>query len=259
MRACPCPASARHATFATTLTTVCVAVCVLGGCNGPAGEFYVVHNQVPSAGCVVPADKSAAYLGEGVLDVRVPSRAGDAAYILFPLLQNDLPADGTDGVEPNRIALDLFDIYLSLADGPGAVADLFATLEGDAATAALLHYQAAWSGSVDPGGGNTAAATNAFPAATAQRLAEANALPDGAEAHVVAKVRAHGQRVGGGITSDAFSYPIRICDGCLIHQVTACPTSGAVLQGGVCNPGQDTAVDCCMQGTQLICPATTGP
>ena len=72
------------------------------GCGGPGGQFYVVQNQVAGEGCTIPTDKSSLYQGEGVLDIRVPT-TGDAAYLLFPLLQNDLPTEGDTGVEPNRI------------------------------------------------------------------------------------------------------------------------------------------------------------
>lgn len=234
---------------------VALAGLSLAACGGPTGQFYVLHNQVPTAGCVIPADKGALYQGEGVLDVRVPT-SSDAAYLLFPLLENDLPAEGQSGVEPNRIALSSFQVDVHFIDGSAEVGAFFAGLAGDPATAALLRYQTPWSGSVVPGGGTTAATTSAFPAAAARLLRDSNLLRDGSYARVEAKVRAVGSKLDGHITSDTFTYPIRICDGCLINSITACPVTGPVLKGGICNVGQDTPVDCCTEGAELICPAT---
>ena len=245
------------ATVMAVMATLAAALSQ-SACSGPSGQFYVVHNQVPSAGCVIPAGDSGLYQGEGVLDVRVPTTS-DAAYLLFPLLRNDLPAEGEGGVEPNRIALAGFEVDVAFVDGNAAAGDFFSGLAADSATQALVRYQSAWSGSVAPAGGMTTAITGIIPAALAQRLRDANILADGSTLRVDARVRAFGDKLGGRIKSDPFTYPIRICDGCLINRVTTCPASGPILKGGVCNPGQDSAVDCCTQGGDLICPATSAP
>lgn len=245
---------------------VCAALAVLAcgvaspGCSGPGGQFYVVQNQVAGAGCTIPADKGALYQGEGTLDVRVPTTR-DAAYLLFPLLQNDLPVEGDMGVEPNRIALSGFEVDLRLVTGSQMAADFFASLAADPASvdAALLRYQSPWSGSVAPGGGVTAASTSVFSAELARRLRDGNVLANGSEIRVAAQVRAVGNKVSGRIKSDVFTYPIRVCDGCLINSITSCPATSAVLKGGVCNAGQDAPVDCCTQGADLVCPASTAP
>lgn len=230
-----------------------------GGCGGPNGQFIVLHNQVPSAGCVIPADKNAPYQGEGVLDVRVPTFSPEVAYELFPLLENDLTSEGQGGVEPNRIALRGFDIDVTFVDGSDAARAFFESLAFDPSTQALLHYQVPWSGSVEPGGGTTSTSTNAFPSETARRLRDSGVLADHSIALVDAKVRAFGDKLAGSITSDVFTYPIQVCDGCLINSITPCPAVGHVLQGGVCSPGQDGLVDCCTLGADLICPATSAP
>jgi hypothetical protein len=234
------------------------AVLLFVACNGPSGQFYVVQNQVPNAGCVIPAGEGALYKGEGILDIRVPVTASDGAYLLFPLLKNDLPVSG-DGVEPNRIALAGFEVDLRFVDGPSEAGDFFAQLAADPSTEALVRYQSPWSGSVSPGGGTTTAVTAAFPGDTARRLRDTDILRDGSYARVDALVRAFGNKLDGRIKSDVFTYPIRICDGCLINRITTCPASPPILTGGVCNPGQDAPVDCCTQGVDLICPAPSAP
>jgi hypothetical protein len=239
--------------------SLCTSLLVTSGCNGPLGQFFILHNQVPEKGCVIPADKAAPYQGQGVLDLRVPSTSSEAAYLLFPLLQNDLPVDLEGGASANRIALTGFDVDLAAVAGSDAFRGFFAAAATDPERVALVEYRVPWSGSLDAGGGNTSAMTNAFPVETALRLRESGALADGSTGIVDARVRARGRTLAGAMTSDTFSYPIRVCDGCLIHHIGACPLTAPVLTGGICNPGQDSAVDCCMDGATLICPATVAP
>jgi hypothetical protein len=229
----------------------------LAGCGGPTGTFYVVQNQVAEPGCLIPGGEGARYQGQGTLDVRVSAGVG-SGYLLFPLLKNDLPAEGGGAVEPNRIALDGFDVDLKVVDGPPEAIDLLAALASDPATEALMRYHEAWSGSVAPGGGTTAAAATVFPAQAARSLLEANALANGG-ASIEVRVRATGRTLNRSVKSDAFTYPLHVCDGCLINSISACPGQAPVLPGGVCNPGQDALVDCCTEGSHLICPATSAP
>ena len=225
------------------------------GCGGPSGTFYVVQNQVPGSGCTIPGTEGALYLGQGTLDVRASAGTG---YLLFPLLKNDLPAEGGGGTEPNRIALDGFDIDLKIIEGPAAALEVWGAVAADPATAALLRYREAWSGTVAPSGGTTGAAVTVFPAEAARLLREADALSN-TSARFEVRVRATGRTLTGGVKSDAFTYPLRVCDGCLINSISACPGRAPVLQGGTCNPGQDALVDCCTDGADLICPATSAP
>ena len=249
--------SRARAALALGALAAVTATGALGGCGRAPGQFFIIQNQVPESGCVIPAGKGATYRGEGTLDVRVPSALGDTAYELFPLLENDFPLDPGGEVQPNRIALAGFDVDIELVDGSAAVHDFFTARATDPATQPLARYQVPWSGSVDAGGGLTAAFTNGFPTELAQSLRNAKLLADGSYLRVNLEVSAFGSNLAGRVTSDVFSYPLRVCDGCLIASVSACPTSGSVLKGGECNPAQDAPVDCCTQGADLICPATT--
>jgi hypothetical protein len=246
--------NARLARTATAAATLAVAMATGGACGGPTGNFYVVQNQVAGPGCTIPGSQGGLYLGQGRLDVRASAGAG---YVLFPLLKNDLPAEGTNGVEPNRIALEGFDVDIKLVDGPAAAYDFFGALSAEPSTAPLMRYREPWSGSVEPGGGTTAAWTIAFPSAVAQLLRDGQVLGSDGTARVEIQVRATGRTLSGGLKSDPFTYPLSICDGCLINSLTACPAKAPVLQGGICNPGQDAPVDCCTSGADLICPANT--
>lgn len=249
--------NSRRAHTARLAVGALAAATALGGCGGPTGNFYVVQNQVAGPGCTIPGTEGALYQGQGTLDVRASASVG-SGYLLFPLLKNDLPAEGTGGVEPNRIALDGFDVDLKVVDGPAEALDLLGALAGDSTTAALMRYRETWSGSVAPGGGTTGAVATVLPAEVARLLLEANALANGT-ASVEVRVRATGRTLSGSLKSDAFTYPLHVCDGCLINSISACPGKAPVLQGGACNPGQDALVDCCTEGSHLICPATSTP
>jgi hypothetical protein len=57
------------------------------------------------------------------------------------------------------------------------------------------------------------------------------------------------------IESDPFDYPVSVCAGCLVANVRACPyTTAPTNLGNECNVAQDTPVDCCTVGGDLICP-----
>ena len=237
-----------------------VAFATATSCGGSTGEFYILHNQIAGDGCTIPANADAPYRGEGVLDVRVSSRDPEAAYLLFPLLQNDLPDDSEGGVSANRIALSGFEVDLAIADASASVRTLFESIQdagkSDPSSAALVSYQVPWSGSLDPAGGHTSAITDGFPAATARRLRDAGVLTDGSIARFNVNVRAIGHTLSGRIRSDVFTYPLRVCDGCLIRRIGVCPLPAPILTGGQCNPGQDSEVDCCTQSGVLMCPAS---
>jgi hypothetical protein len=131
------------------------------GCSVGSERFFVVQNQVPQDGCVIPADRGSLYRGSGTLDVGLVFDGALVGYQLFPLLQNDLPALGqAGGTEPNRIALREFRVHLELApDAPPALHYLFAAPE----LGPYLAYSEAWSGTVDPGGPPPACSTRSPP------------------------------------------------------------------------------------------------
>jgi hypothetical protein len=222
---------------------------LLAGCDSPPNQFFVVHNQAPTAGCLITADRSAPYIGEGVLDVRLVDSSAVNAYLLFPLLQNSLPPAGDGQIEPNRIALRGFDVdILEPIDAPQGIRDLFFDNP-------MLHFREPWSGSVEPGGGLTASSVNIIPAQLARDIRATQELPGVSHLQLRVQVRARGERSTGQVESDPFLYPIKICDGCLIARNEPCPFSSATTRtGNACNTAQDSSVDCCTIGDSLICP-----
>jgi len=211
-----------------------------------------VQNQVPKDGCVIPADRGALYMGSGTLDVGLVTQEALVGYQLYPLLQNDLPELGQEGgTEPNRIALREFRVRVELAaDAPPELQLLFA----NPGLAPYLAYREPWSGSVDPGGGNTAASVTAVPAEIARQIAATGVLNTLSSVGLFARVTAVGDTMSDAVESHDFLYPIFACNHCLISYLAACPYA-AVNKGNVCNVAQDGMVDCCSDGQTLQCPA----
>jgi hypothetical protein len=252
----------------TRLTTVAGgavlgAIALLAGCSGtPPGEFIIVQNQVLGSDCTVPATLGGIYRGEGVLDVRLIGASG--GYQLYPLLQNNFPPPGGgQNVDANRIALSGFDVDVEAGPAPGAIGDLITSYRnvaanptpsaGDLANEALVHYSTLTSGSVASGGGNTASGVEVFPAELAQKIRDMAVLSTTNRYWVMTSVRARGNSLVGGVRSDAFKYPIELCDGCLIFNQGTCPV--ASVMGNSCDPGQDDGTSCCEISGSLVCPA----
>jgi hypothetical protein len=248
----------------TRLTTVAGAVlgaiALLGGCSGtPPGEFIIVQNQVPAADCTIPPTLGAIYRGHGILDVRLT--VDGHGYQLYPLLQNNFPPPSGQSVDANRIALSGFDVDVDLPPDPppGQIKDLITMYRAAADGSpelALVHYGTLTSGSVASGGGNTASSVEAFPSQLAQRIRDMGLLsaPNPNRYEVMTSVRARGDNLVGGVRSDAFKYPIELCDGCLLVDQGTCPVAAAL--GNSCAPGQDDgAVGCCTLSGSVVCPS----
>jgi hypothetical protein len=93
-------------------TFSCFASLALG-CSGTSEQFFIVQNQIPIAGCIVPGPHSGYYRGAGVYDVGIIQANTGTRYELFPLLQNDLPARSQPGgTDPNRLLLQEFHVQL---------------------------------------------------------------------------------------------------------------------------------------------------
>jgi hypothetical protein len=241
---------------------ICAIALSAASCGNPPGQFLIVQNQVPDEGCVIPASLGTVYQGEGTLDVRLVSDFAESGYYLFPLMQNNYPSPtGGDTGDPNRIALSGYRVDVSLPDDApaDAIYDLFAALQTSSPAGGpdqMIQYRVPTSGSVASGGGNTAGSVNAFPGALARAIRKTGVLQNVPYVWMYSTVRALGNNLASSVESDAFRYPIRVCDGCLIASREVCPVSHPVLTGNQCNISQDGYVDCCTSGTGLVCPST---
>jgi hypothetical protein len=245
----------RHASrplWPLSAAAVLGAALFLGSCGTPPGQFIIIQDQVPDNGCVVSADLGAVYRDSGDLDLSLVNNGADTGYLFFPLMQNNAPA-ATGGIDPNRIALSEFQVDLSVADdAPSAIVSMFK----QPPKPELIKFSVPTSGSVASGGGNTAGSVNAVPAELARDIRSKNVLvAPGDFFYLTATVRVQGKTLTSTVTSDAFHYPIRVCNGCLANDLGICPLAQAGTNGGdPCNIAQDQPIDCCELGTSLVCP-----
>jgi hypothetical protein len=232
------------------------SVLALGACGRVPGQFEILNDQVPKTaggGCSIPTDETV-YSGQGTMDLQLVQPGAQAGFFFFPLIKNNLPTSGS-GPDVNEIFLSSFAIDLSVASAPPATQALFNALEsGTSADRALLHFKTLWSGSV-ASAGKISAIVPAFPVELAQRIAGLQEISVSPSLLVNVRVRAFGSTTSQTLESDPFVYPLAVCSGCLVANVQPCPyTVTPANTGNPCNVAQDVPVDCCISGSDLVCP-----
>jgi len=228
--------------------------CGLAACGRVPGQFEIVNNQVPTGNCLIPTNDTI-YQGQGTLDAKLVRSGSESAYFVFPLIKNNLPGASGGDVDSNKIVLTSFAVDISVLTGPPSVTSLVDMLNADPSLSALLHYKTPWSGSVASGGGEISAFVAAFPVELASRMLGTQGLSIRPSTFVNLRIRSFGRTTTRDIESDPFDYPVAVCDGCLIANTQACPVMTATQNtGNPCNIAQDSPVDCCTAGNELICP-----
>jgi hypothetical protein len=218
---------------------------LFAGCTTDAGaSMYIVHNQVPEAGCVINADVGGDFRGRGMVDA-----LGGVGYVFTPVAQSLIEAPSRDDID-RVIFVRGADVTLSFQDG------LYSEGEVDGfREAGLANFRQPFSGSIMPGA-STSFAFEILPGAMLAEL-EGKLGPDGATT-VTAEVEIFGDVEGGEARGEPFFYPIEVCVGCLITNLGNCAELASDIEpapGGECNVFQDAPVDCCVEGEDLICPA----
>jgi hypothetical protein len=241
--------SSRHL-LALALVTLTVAV---SACGRVPGQFEILNDQVPLAGCVIPTNPGV-YQGEGTLDVSIVRSDFTSAYFFFPLIENNLPPSTATKIDPNEIQLSGFQIDITPIPGASLPGSIQGVLDN---AGALAHFQVPWSGGVSSGGGHLSAIVAAFPVGLAQAMVAAGGLSRDPSTLVDLNISALGNTNSGQhLTSDPFHFPLHLCSGCLVASTGPCTaTPGAFFTGNDCNPAQDVPVDCCTENGSLVCPA----
>lgn len=251
-----------HEPAARAVQAVFVLVaCGLAACGRVPGQFEIVQNQQPMAGCSIDTNQTL-YRGDGTLDLQLVRAGGSSAYLVFPLVRNNL-AGSTGGPDTNQIQMNSFAVDIGPSKFgalPPNVATLFDTLNRaphDSADYALLHYSVPWSATIGSAGGTAATLVGAFPVDLARRVAATGDVSVSRSSMIVnAHIRAFGSTDTQDLESDPFDFPIYVCSGCLVASVLNCPVSSKpAYSGNPCNVAQDNLVDCCSLNGELICPS----
>jgi len=195
--------------------TVCTVMAVSSGsCTSEANNsLAIVWAQVPTVnmgGCSVTGTKGMTYLPSGTLDVGLDK---DYAYDLYPLIENNLKKAPTANIEYNAIRITGVDV--KLIPPPGVTLTL--------PTSCPAEFSHPISLKVDPVG-TAALDVEAIKAChiPAIRKQFSVAKSDGGLSPNVqdqevftAVLRVQGEHGGVDIESAPFSFPIRVCLGCL--------------------------------------------
>jgi hypothetical protein len=216
------------AILVATAATVSVAG-LFSGCADNESTLFIKGVMKPDEGtCTYRPDATSVLLLGGVLDT-----AFGGSYMAGLLVGNQMKSQGNkdrNRTETSRILLE------------GAVVSLRRSNGG-----VISEFSAPGVGFVDPSSGDAAAFG----------VVSVLVVPDAAEvvgeAYVVADIQVYGHSLGGQeVESNVFSFPIDICDGCLVSfpQSSINPTTGECQAtestSGVlpCYFGQDEIILC---------------
>lgn len=220
-----------------------LAACV----DGSDENIVILQNQVPEPGCVIPGSQDTAFIGSGIIEA-----GSQLGYRFNPLLKNF--ADTENATQQD------------IAFVQGATVDIdVVSGEFDAATLAefradgLTHFRVPFAASIEPNE-TTSLSFEIVPQDLLERLQQELPTDDPTDhALLIITVRVDGRVGSSGFETQAFEYPVEVCNGCLTNVLGACSTIETsfmpVNTGGECNPVQDATVDCCSTSDGLVCPA----
>jgi len=214
------------------------------------GGILVLKNIHPDTACVGTGIESEAALSFGRIDLLIPS-----SYLFFAQLKSRITA--LTGQEDQRtIITSGAKVDLTFSSTTLFTAAELAQLKTDG----LTHFKALFSQVIKPNGGVSDAAFEMIPSALLEQIAVKTAAMPNFEVEVVATFTVEGDMAGSTVTSQAFTYPVRIGYHQAINVAGTCPLPkgfGEVRKGYSCNPFQDGVIDCCgVVGGALTCPAT---
>jgi hypothetical protein len=221
------------------------------------GALRIIRNQAldASAGCVVPSTLSTAGRFGGTIEVISP-----VDYVLTPVIQNFATSQSSKFTAQRTAFLEGAKIDITFAK-----ADLFSAAELTQLTDdALIKFSTPFSAAVTPDNGTAGLGFSVVPAELLRRI-QPKLAAAGNSTVLNVRVKVFGSMGGGDVESDAFYYPVTVCDSskgvpCVIASTFVCGAPDiTVRKGNACNPFQDGPVDCCTStaGT-LMCPGTSG-
>jgi hypothetical protein len=238
----------RAAAFITS--TLAFAGCVADS----GGEGFVILNNTAVTGdsCSLTGATGQPFLAHGQINTASPS-----GYLLTPLLQSAITDDTGNTLQRTiqlsgaNIELTVEAITITHADGS------ITNGTPPALTGTEGKFRVLFSGSLPPNG-TANVAFEVVPVQTMRTIIESAGAGSGdsVNAEVKAVVKPDGTMGGDRVDGSPFTYPISVCNDCVIVDRGACPFMGTVRTGNACNPFQDGPVDCCEDATAgLVCPA----
>jgi hypothetical protein len=215
-------------------------IVILGACakNGDEG-FVILNNSTAAQGttCVLTGMPGQPFTASGTISTISPS-----GYLASPLVQSNITA--MSGQEAQRtIFLEGAIVQLSVPTQPSMI-----SLSSSEAA-----FRVPASASLPPNGGTVNVSFDLVPESVIQKVAALGGTSTRVE--VDATVTMFGQLAGDTIQALPWQYSVTVCNDCVVNNAGPCPVTTTVRTGNPCNPFQDGIVDCCTNGTTLVCPA----
>lgn len=231
----------------TLVSCLCLAV-VSSACTDAGAVLIILQNQVPDDGCTISGGAGTLFRSRGIIDVNSPG-----GYLFTPVVQN-VAVGNRDDPSEHLVMVQGGDVEILFPEGFSGTENIPDTL-----------FTTPFSGPISPDGSTTSFGFEVLTRNFLQGVKGTGNLDVSGSNFVtlIAKVSIYGQMDGGTVQSEEFSYPIDVCDSCLIDDFGPCePTPDGYT--GVSFPClghiQDVLHQCCRDGGgALRCPGPGGP
>jgi hypothetical protein len=216
----------------------------LAACSATTDQpLFITKLQPPAPAAQGLCGAGTQLLASGVLDLSMAS-SGGSGYLLFPTAVNRMNDNmaQTGGVTTNNVMVMGSDVDLAFFPPLGTP---LAPNEQSFRTPAYAFV---------PPRAEVTLPVHAIPSTIVGKIA-ASAQPD---TTAMVQMRLVGTTSDYDVKSNTISFPVRLCKGCLVHNVGPC--CAAAANPGLCN-AQDVPVDCCSDngGQTFTCPAQKNP
>ncbi len=229
---------------------IAVGALTLAACADDSGGGLIIRqNLAPTAtdGCTFSPDLTAPYFARGTI-----SMLSQQPYVLTPLIESRITAP--EGQESQRTVL-IRGARVDARIESITVNNQSVEVDTSDFPEGSLKFTSLFSAPLAPNGGLSVGDFDLLTSSLIATLRDRYGAQGSARVQVVAEVRVFGDLGGDEIESDTFSYPVTVCNDCIVNNVGECPTMAEVRTGNPCNPFQDGVVDCCTSGGNLLCPA----
>lgn len=208
---------------------IVAATLLAGGCATDGGKSLIVlHNQALDDECVVGGMESSAAIGRGRL---LPS--SPRGYVFTPVIKSLVLESNSDSVDRSVLLLG---------------ADI--TIE-DEGGSEVVSFGQTFTTTVTPGG-TSGLAFEITPPGSELGSGQFKSI-----------ITVYGRLGDGEVEADPFPYWIEVSDDASALDLGACsalePGYVGSLAGHPCNPYQESAIECCSEGSTLVCPAEGPP
>jgi hypothetical protein len=207
---------------------------------------------------IAPAGPGELVYALGEVDAQGALNQWPLGYLLTPTIMNISDSNNGELTTERTVITEGARVQVFPGNGPDGM-PILTQAELDALGAFNTAFTTLFSVNIPPDGGLAAASLDVLPPAVLAAIGQKLTAPTQL-ALVRVEVAVFGETVSGtAVESDAFSYPITVCNGCLSVLVGSCVglmEDGSA--GGACNRYQDEAIECCLESdmTTVRCPAT---